>query len=336
MSTQSSFDVKTIVLTGCTSGLGYECARTIAAFHPNWHLIIAGRSQSQGIQVMNTLKAQTKNQYIQWVPTDLASLNSIRSFVQTITNQNLPPLHAIVCNAGLQISSGTTYTQDGFEMTFGVNCLSHFLLVNLLLRHVVPPARIIFVSSTTHDSAYESPLSRFVPVHPPCYQDPKALAWPERYPGKEEQNESTRSIGMRRYSTAKLCVLYYAYELAHRLEKAGYNTPEHPITVNTFNPGFTYGTGLVRDSGPIMQFVWRRGLPLFKWALPTMHSPSSSGQSLARLILDTTLEKISGRYFSGREERASSQESYDRARAQELWDESAALVQLRPDETIFS
>src|SRR2546422_8246101 len=33
----------------------------------------------------------------------------------------------------------------------GVNCLGHFLLVNLLLRHLVAPARIVFVSSDSHN-----------------------------------------------------------------------------------------------------------------------------------------------------------------------------------------
>lgn len=47
--------------------------------------------------------------------------------------------------------SGVSYTEDNVETTFGVNHLGHFLLANLLLSELKEPARIIFVSSGTHD-----------------------------------------------------------------------------------------------------------------------------------------------------------------------------------------
>src|SRR6266849_7114174 len=110
---------QTIILTGGTSGLGYAGARTIAASHPDWHMIIASRNQIQGTQVVNTLKNKTGNQQIEWMPLDLASLASVRAFAREVAVRDLPPLHAVICNAGLQVVSGTTYTQDGFETTFG-------------------------------------------------------------------------------------------------------------------------------------------------------------------------------------------------------------------------
>ena len=42
-----------------------------------------------------------------------------------------PPLYALVCNAGVQFIDKTHYTKDGFEATFGVNHLGHFLLANI-------------------------------------------------------------------------------------------------------------------------------------------------------------------------------------------------------------
>src|SRR5260370_15139161 len=146
--TMHSYDPpQTVILTGGTSGLGYASARMIAASHPDWHMIIASRNQLQGTGFVNALKNKTGNQQIEWMPLDLASLASIRAFAREVAVRDLPPLHAVVCNAGLQVISGTTYTQDGFETTFGVNCLGHFLLVNMLLRQLVAPARIVFVSS---------------------------------------------------------------------------------------------------------------------------------------------------------------------------------------------
>jgi len=52
-------------------------------------------------------------------------------------------------------------------------------------------------------------------------------------------------------------------------------------------------------------------------------------------VLDPTLEGISGKYFDGMGERASSQESYDQQKAAELWETSAELVKLQPTETIL-
>lgn len=336
MTRQSHVVPQTLVLTGGTSGLGLVCARAIAASHPDWHLVLASRNQQQGTQVVSTLKHQTRNQHIEWMSLDLASLASVRAFARAFALRDAPPLHAIVCNAGLRITSGTTYTPDGFEMTFGVNCLGHFLLVNLLLRSLVAPARIVFVSSTTHDpDRTQTLLSRVVGSAPPRYRDARALAWPDRYPEREARHESPRIVSMRRYSTSKLCDLFYAYEFARRLQAQGYSTPEHPITVNAFNPGATPGTGLARDAGAFGNFAWKVLLPRLRFAMPYMRSPETAGKALARLVLDPALGSMSGKYFDGFDERPSSRESYDQRKAVELWETSAAVVQLQPSETIL-
>ena len=140
---------------------------------------------------------------------------------------------------------------------------------------------------------------------------------------------------MRRYSTSKLCDVFYAYELARRLEAHGYSTPEHPITVNAFNPGPTPGTGLARDAGAFERFGWNVLLPLMRPLFPDMSTPEAVAKGLAHLVLDPALEHTTGKYFEGMNERASSQESYDQHKAAELWEASAELVQLQPSETIL-
>ena len=335
MTLRSSVPPQTAIITGGNTGLGYGCARTIAATHPNWHVVIASRNQQQATQAVTTLQHETGNQHIERMPLDLASLASVRSFAQDFAARKLPPLHAVICNAGIQVVSGTTYTQDGFETTFGVNCLGHFLLVNLLLRHLVAPAQIVFVSSGVHYPGSQDIMSRLTGVTPPRYRDAKALAWPEKYPDAEERNETPQTVGLRRYSTSKLCDLFYAYELSRRLQSEGYSTPEHPITVNAFDPGLMPGTKLARDHGAFERFAWNVILPALRFALPNAHSPNASGKALARLVLDPTLESISGKYFEGTRERASSEESYNRQEAAELWETSAKLVKLQPTETIL-
>jgi hypothetical protein len=95
------------------------------------------------------------------------------------------------------------------------------------------------------------------------------------------------------------------------------------------------GTKLARDHGAFERFAWNVILPALRFALPNAHSPNASGKALARLVLDPTLESISGKYFEGTRERASSEESYNRQEAAELWETSAKLVKLQPTETIL-
>lgn len=64
-------------------------------------------------------------------------------------------------------------------MTFGVNCLGHFLLVNLLQRQLVAPARVVFVTSDAHDpESSKTFMSRMIGTMPPRYRDARALTWP--------------------------------------------------------------------------------------------------------------------------------------------------------------
>ena len=142
----------------------------------------------------------------------------------------LPPLHALICNAGVQSGAKQTFTADGFESTFGVNHLGHFLLVNLLLPRLAAPARVVVVSSGTHDPA----LKTGVPA--PAWNDPMALAKGELGPLAAKDAPTKR--GQRLYSTSKLANVLFTYELARRLPVG--------VTVNAFDPGLMPGTGLVR------------------------------------------------------------------------------------------
>ena len=85
------------------------------------------------------------------LPLDLASQTSIRAFVEGFRNGQFPPLAGIVCNAGMQNVATPTRTEEGYETTFAVNHLGHYLLTRLLLPELASDARITFVSSGTHD-----------------------------------------------------------------------------------------------------------------------------------------------------------------------------------------
>ncbi|HMB25582.1 MAG: SDR family NAD(P)-dependent oxidoreductase [Chloroflexota bacterium] len=320
---------KTIIITGGNSGLGYECAKCIAASKQGWRIVIAGRSKQKTVEAAKKLNDITPNSQVTALPLDLASLQSVRNFVEEFAAQDLPPLRALVCNAGIQVVSGTTFTEDGFETTFGVNHLGHFLLANLLIKGLVAPARIVIVSSDTHDPAQKTGMPE------PFYDNAASLAFPE-WAINLPQNDS--AIGKRRYTTSKLCNIYFTYELSRRLEKQGLSTNEKPITVNAFNPGLMPGTGLARDYHPIQRFAWNYILPVIRpisKSFMRMNSVHESGQALARLVLDPSLEKVSGKYYSGLKEEPSSKESYDSKKAFELWESSVEIVKLAQEETLL-
>lgn len=81
---------------------------------------------------------------------DLASLDSVRQLAADFLAKN-QKLHVLINNAGL-ILGDRVQTKDGFETTFEVDYLSHFLLTNLLLGAIkaAAPSRIINVSSMAH------------------------------------------------------------------------------------------------------------------------------------------------------------------------------------------
>jgi NAD(P)-dependent dehydrogenase (short-subunit alcohol dehydrogenase family) len=216
---------------------------------------------------------------------------------------------------------------DGFESTFGVNHLGHFLLANLMLRHWEAPGRIIFVSSGTHDPSQGSGMPA------PMLKHARSLAAPD---DNGEAHRHPGFVGRRRYTTSKICNVLCTYEMDRRLKRRGMSTPDRPITVNAFDPGLMPGTGLARSYRPAAQFAWNTLGPLLRWTLQLFHAnihrPEDSGRALTRLVLDPALESVSGRYFEGIKEIRSSAESYDEAKAAARWEQSAELAGLSQEE----
>lgn len=306
----STKPTKTVIITGATSGLGYHCAKAIAKVGQDWLIIIASRNPSTVEAAVQSLIHETEYPFIEGMVLDLAALTSIHHFTEAFIESKHPPLQSIICNAGIQIVSGTSYTADGFEMTFGVNHLGHFLLVNLLLPNLSVFSRIVFVSSDTHDPATHTGMPA------PQYQTAELLAFPEDNEGQESGH-----VGRVRYTTSKLCNVLCAYELSRRLKKQ-----RSKITANVFNPGLMLDTKLVRD------YSQTELSALSSTISPTIlgkaRSSQTMGSALARLILDTALEDVTGKYFDGLDQIQSSQESYDERKARELWESSMRLVKI--------
>jgi light-dependent protochlorophyllide reductase len=320
--------MNTAIVTGANTGLGFECARALAETR-DWHVVVACRSAEKGLEAVTQLIAQTGHKSIEAMPLDLASLESVRSFAPHFAAWRRPPLRALVCNAATQIVTGRTFTPDGFETTFAVNHLGHFLLVQLMLPQMAPPARIVIVSSGTHDPAQTTGMPA------PLYKSARFLARPDEDPKPLDDERERGTAGRRAYTTSKLCNVLFTYELDRRLRAERAGADGRAITVNAFDPGLMPGTGLARDYGRFARFAWRFVLPALRPFVPNVNSVAKSGRALASMVTEPRFALISGRYFQGTHDVPSSKDSYDPAMASELWESSAAMVKLTPDETIL-
>ena len=66
--------LKTVIITGANSGLGFECAKIIAHVHVNWHIVLACRNNEKGMQAVDTITLETNNKNVSMPQLDLSSL----------------------------------------------------------------------------------------------------------------------------------------------------------------------------------------------------------------------------------------------------------------------
>jgi NAD(P)-dependent dehydrogenase (short-subunit alcohol dehydrogenase family) len=109
-------NTRTAVITGANSGLGLECARALLAGDASWHVVLAVRDPSRGADAVAQLREPTRCTVLEM---DLASLRSVSGFVPRLRAAGLPPVHALVCNAGVQVVAGTEVTDPSFDGVTG-------------------------------------------------------------------------------------------------------------------------------------------------------------------------------------------------------------------------
>lgn len=291
---------KTAIITGANSGLGLATAKALLAADPERHVLLAVRDPGRGAAAADTLGDPRRASV---AALDLASLASVQAFTQRFAALGMPALEAVVCNAGTQVvSAAPQLTADGIEVTFAVNHLGHFALVNGLLDQLDRSARVVVVSSDTHDPKRRTGMPK------PDYTSAEQLAHPQ---------SGERTPGRQRYTTSKLCNLLFTYELARRVDSDG-----RDIMVNAFNPGLMPGTGLARDAGALEQFAWNSIMPVLRF-MPQVQSPTKAGRQVAALAGGAS---VSGAYFDRGRRTASSVDSQDLVKAKDLWTVSERLV----------
>lgn len=193
--------MKTILITGATSGIGLESA--VALAKQGHRLVLVGRDAAKMAAAVDEVKRRS-GAATDSLLCDLGSLAQIRKLAADVLAK-YDRLDVLVNNAGL-VTRRREVTEDGVERTFAVNHLAPFLLTSLLLDLIVKsaPARIVNVSSVEH---YDATMS---------VDDP----------GFERGGWSIVAA----YRRSKLGNVLFTRALAKRLEGKG-------VTVNAVNPG---------------------------------------------------------------------------------------------------
>jgi NAD(P)-dependent dehydrogenase (short-subunit alcohol dehydrogenase family) len=180
-------------------------------------------------------------------------------------------------------------TEDGIETTFAVNHLAYFLLARLLEGALVAGAPSRVVNVSSR--AHLSGTLRF-----------------------DDLMGSQGYDGWKAYAQSKLANVVFTYEHARRLAGTG-------VTANCLHPGVV-GTNIGHDGPSRIRFG-------IKLARPFLTSPARGAATSIYLASSPDVEGVTGKYFVGRREERTSQESYDPAVAARLWRVSEELTEGR-------
>ncbi|RLQ22313.1 SDR family NAD(P)-dependent oxidoreductase [Seongchinamella sediminis] len=142
---------KRAVVTGASSGLGVETARTLAA--AGAAVMMVARNPAKLDTAVASVRKAVPAARIETALLDLADLDSVRAGAREI-GEKFPRINLLINNAGV-MACPLMRTAQGFEMQFGSNHLGHFLLTCLLAPALVAgaPARVINLSSAGHKFA---------------------------------------------------------------------------------------------------------------------------------------------------------------------------------------
>ncbi|TXG58592.1 hypothetical protein EZV62_016421 [Acer yangbiense] len=282
----------TVLITGGASGIGLETARVLALRRA--HVIIAARNMKAASEAKKLIVEDNETARVDVLKLDLASIASIRSFVDKFNALDLP-LNILINNAGIMFCP-YQLSDDEIEMQFATNHLGHFLLTNLLLEKMKKTAkdtgiegRIVNLSSIAHQYTYKGGI-RFDKINDESsYSDKKA------------------------YGQSKLANILHANELSRRFQEEGVN-----ITANSVHPGLIM-TNLMKHSPLLMRFL--KLFSFFIWK-----DVPQGAATTCYVALHPNLKGVTGKYFIDCNEMSPSSVAKDQALARNLWDFSNKLV----------
>ena len=196
--TEKTTPQRLAIVTGATSGLGYQMVRQLALL--NWRVIGVARSPVRGRQMIEVLRVETGNPAIFFQAADLSSVQETLAVGELLARQ-YPKIDLLINNAG-----GLFYTRsetaEGIEQSFALNHLGYAALTKTLRPALesAEKARIINVTSMAH------------------------------YGATLDMDNLVRESGWKQYQRTKLMNILFTRHLANLL-------PGH-VTANCVHPGF--------------------------------------------------------------------------------------------------
>jgi len=216
---------KTVLITGCTRGIGKACVECLTRRGAN--IILACRDVPSAHKMSEMMQNVDPEQNClvgkcTVAKLDLMSFDSILKCVEEIPTDTVRKIDVIICNAGIMAPKKLEYSEDGFESQLQVNHLGHMLLCDRLLRRKRKLGcsrieKIIFVTSCAHFGA----LGNFL----------DDLNCEKHYQPKVQ------------YCQTKLCNILIAKEFTKRMQQGSVYPTGKAISVH---PGVVY-TDLARD-----------------------------------------------------------------------------------------
>ncbi len=210
---------KLAVVTGCTSGIGFETMRVLAK--RGAYVVGTSRSLKRAEDACRSVSGITSP-----VQLDLGDFDSVAKCADAIRGLNTP-IDMLICNAGYRGGGNKRQLINGAEKHFVINHLGHFILINRLMErlYLAWQGRIVIVASRT---AY-----RDAPEEGILFDD---LAMTRDY---------TDSLA---YGHSKLANVLCSLQLGEILRGTR-------ITCNSLHPG-VIKTELDRNLGAFSRFAW--------------------------------------------------------------------------------
>ncbi|KAI0547062.1 putative short-chain dehydrogenase [Xylaria curta] len=336
----------TLLVTGANGALGSAIVQQLASNPelPACYGLYTVRETTSTPALTAALRRNQTHQH-DVLALDLTNLNDVRQVANSINARilagEIPPIRALILNAGFQDFGKQSWTKDGLDTTFAANYLGHWLLTLLLLKSMDKEAgRIVIIGSQGHDP--EDPRN----VRGGAFNDPKyktfvtdaasfhAIAKGEWSPASEDA--SFRG-GFRRYGASKLFLIMMQHELQRRLDA---DPALSKICVLGLDPG-TMISGLQKLA------PWFIRVLLFKVIYPFvlyMNPDNGSVRPTSRSasdVLELAFRVEDGvglpkdMYFDGRTPLETSKESRDSAKRELVWVETVKLAGLKEGETIL-
>ncbi|MFF8653222.1 SDR family NAD(P)-dependent oxidoreductase [Streptomyces huasconensis] len=150
----SDLSSRTVLVTGATSGIGYETARQLAERGAT--VLVHGRTPVDAQTALGRLVATGRIDATRLCgfAADFTRLDEVQRMAHRVVGEH-PRLDVLVNNAAVAAPERHTVTADGNEIAFQVNFLAHYLLTSLLEPALTtdPGGRVVNVSSSLHRTA---------------------------------------------------------------------------------------------------------------------------------------------------------------------------------------